>query len=127
GGIPSFDMVSLDEGITPQQPFTNSLTLTHNNFTNYLYTDCNHIPITYGMWWVSKHEKVRGPFEFHPQVDHYCITGGFFSEVTGLVEIFWRGQKDFHCIMWSQSTNDMTQWGTSVQITAAGVQSVGRF
>ncbi|KAG1838454.1 hypothetical protein DFJ58DRAFT_668370, partial [Suillus subalutaceus] len=138
GGIPSFDMVSLDQGTTPQRPFANSLTLTHNDFANYLHTDRDHIPIAYGMWWVSKRENVRGPFQFHPQADHYRIPGGSFfwgeynigvnfSKAAGLVEIFWRGQKDFHCTMQSHSTNDMTRWGTSVQITAAGVQSVARF
>ncbi|KAG1829044.1 hypothetical protein DFJ58DRAFT_848842 [Suillus subalutaceus] len=64
----SFDMVSFDQGTTPQRPFTNSLTLTHNDFANYLHTDCDHIPITYGMWWVSKDEMLEAPFNFIPKL-----------------------------------------------------------
>ncbi|KAG2737617.1 hypothetical protein P692DRAFT_20761316, partial [Suillus brevipes Sb2] len=138
GRIPSFATVSLDEGTSPEHPFANSLTLTHNDFANYLHKDRDHIPIAYGMWWVSKRERTRGPFHFDPTADQYRIPGGAFfwgeynigvnfSKASGLVEIFWRGQKDFHCTTQSESPPGMTRWGTSVQLTGAGVSAIGRF
>jgi len=45
----------------------------------------------------------------------------------GLVEIFWRGKHDFHSTMLSNSPENATRWGTSVQLTQRGVNAVAKY
>lgn len=77
GLIPSFAN-GLDR--SPDDPFTNNLTMTHKNFANYLHRDKDKIACVYGMWWPSYVFK-RGrhtSYEFDDNVEHDAIEGGAF-------------------------------------------------
>jgi hypothetical protein len=78
--IPSFSTLVLD-GTSQETPFANSLTLTNNDFANYMHMDNDHIAIAYGMWWKSKVQEVihnEIQYTFDKDVDHECVKGGRF-------------------------------------------------
>jgi hypothetical protein len=76
--VPSFDTLILD-GSSSQMPFANSLTLTHDDFSNFLHKDNDEIPIAYGMWWSSTAKSRRGPFSLDDSgLNHKDIHGGSF-------------------------------------------------
>lgn len=56
--IPSFAADTID-GVDSDHPFANALTITHDNFSNFLHTDKDEIEIAYGMWWVGR-KKEKG-------------------------------------------------------------------
>ncbi|KAJ7916205.1 hypothetical protein B0H13DRAFT_1495990, partial [Mycena leptocephala] len=123
------------DGISPERPFANSLTATKLGFCNLLHCDKDSAPIAYGKWWEA--QKLRGQvkWSFAPHVDHDKTRGGEFmwgaygigvdfARARGLVEIFWRGQVDYHGTLNSTDESGYTRWGTSVQITSKGVNAM---
>lgn len=78
GNIPSFDD-ALD-GTSKSRPFSNCLTLTNEDFANFLHRDKDHIAIAFGMWWASKVCKVgkKVSYLFSDGVDHDRVNGGGF-------------------------------------------------
>lgn len=44
----------------------------------------------------------------------------------GLVEIWWRGKRDYHSTMASHSPKDVTRWGSSIQLTMRGVAAISK-
>ncbi|KAF9488233.1 hypothetical protein BDN71DRAFT_1513251 [Pleurotus eryngii] len=54
--IPSFAAETID-GVDSNHPFANALTITHDNFSNFLHTDKDEIEIAYGMWWAGRKEE----------------------------------------------------------------------
>jgi hypothetical protein len=55
------------------------------------------------------------------------LTGAFiqsFFRARGLVEIFWRGQLDFHGTLHSADNPGFTRFGTSIQVTTTGVNAM---
>ena len=77
GNIPSFDKVL--DGISKFYPFSNCLTLSNEDFTNFLHCD-NHITMAFGMWWTSKVCKVGGKvsYPFSDNVDHDLVDDSGF-------------------------------------------------
>lgn len=152
--IPSFATLALD-GVSPETPFCNSLTVTRNDFSNFQHKDKDKIEIAYGMWWPAAlhgdkryviddnvgHEKVKGGAflwgEYAVAVDFERFLFNHSSDIfkgtheicrcDGLVEIYWRGKFDFHGTMASESSADTTRFGTSVQLTGKGTAAVARF
>lgn len=57
--------------------WANALTLTNDNFANFLHRDRDHIPATFGLWWVVYHKKFK-KFWFNDQIDHKNVSGGQF-------------------------------------------------
>ncbi|KAJ7734516.1 hypothetical protein DFH07DRAFT_967638 [Mycena maculata] len=138
------------DGAAPERPFANSLTTTHCGFCNHQHCDKDFCPLAYGMWWAAC--DVAGRWTFSPDADHHQTMGGEFgcfwnwgrlctvpppfsstlnstpnfphSRARGLVEIFWRGQLDFHGTLSSTDIPGYTRFGTSIQITAKGVNAM---
>ncbi|KAJ3860949.1 hypothetical protein EV359DRAFT_48145, partial [Lentinula novae-zelandiae] len=115
-------------------PFANSLTITHSDFSNYVHCDRDAIAVAYGWWWVGYkgHSKDSWKLSLDGSFDHNQVTGGSFliaqhgiaidfSRAEGLVEIYWRGKNDHHVTLASNSPENVTRFGTSVQITQSGV------
>ncbi|KAJ3831018.1 hypothetical protein F5878DRAFT_729718 [Lentinula raphanica] len=118
-----------------QTPFANSLTITNGDFANYVHRDRDAIDIAFGMWWTASRENQRRPWTIDEEYDHDSIKGGEFliaeygiavdfPKTKGLVEIFWRGKKDYHVTMQSDSPPRLTRFGTSVQITQSAVRGM---
>ncbi|KAJ3761506.1 hypothetical protein EV360DRAFT_4260, partial [Lentinula raphanica] len=116
-------------------PFANSLTITNRDFANYVHKDRVAIDIAFGFWWTAFKPKKRGLWVISDNHDHNKIKGGEFllaeygvavdfPRTEGLVEIFWRGHKDYHSTMSSNSPENVTRFGTSVQITQSAVRGV---
>ncbi|KAJ3834075.1 hypothetical protein F5878DRAFT_645427 [Lentinula raphanica] len=134
--IPSFaDLELWANGEPGSTPFANSLTITNRDFANYVHRDRDAIDITYGWWWTAFKPRQRQPWQLNEEHDHGDIKGGEFliaeygiavdfSKTKGLVEIFWRGHKDYHVTMRSTSPQDVTRFGTSVQITQSALRGV---
>ncbi|KAJ3709703.1 hypothetical protein C8R42DRAFT_729871 [Lentinula raphanica] len=134
--IPSFADLELWANSEPgSTPFANSLTITNCDFANYVHRDWDAIDITYGWWWTAFKPRQCQPWQLNEEHDHGDIKGGEFliaeygiafdfSKTKGLVEIFWRGHKDYHVTMRSTSPQDVTRFGTSVQITQSALRGV---
>lgn len=79
--IPSFAALSLD-GDSSQMPFANSLTITRDDFANFLHCDADKIQIAYGMWWAARlvkdSESNHPHYEIVPEVNHDKFEGGAF-------------------------------------------------
>ena len=63
------------------QPFSNNLTLTNNDFSNFQHCDKDHIAAAYGMWWTSSRGIIKGgelEYSFSNAFDHDKIDGGGF-------------------------------------------------
>jgi len=117
--------------------FANCMSITRNNFANFSHIDNDLVGITYGWWWAA-HKNALGTFSRHPNIDHDQIRGGEFTwpeygfgvqfeKCVGLVEIYWRGKKDRHVTLASTSDQSVTRFGTSIQLTEAGVGAFCRF
>ena len=65
------------DGISPQRPFTNSLTATRQGFCNFQHQDKDKAPIAYGPWWAGK-KTADDKWSFTPDADHGRIRGGEF-------------------------------------------------
>ncbi|KAG5220308.1 Polyketide synthase PksM [Salix suchowensis] len=115
--IPSFAAETID-GVDSNHPFANALTITHDNFSNFLHTDKDEIEIAYGMWWAGRKEEKGG------QLVMIQLKGTF---KVGLVEVFWRGKVDSHATMRSRSKAEYTRFGTSIQLTQKGTSAVANF
>ncbi|KAJ7217112.1 hypothetical protein GGX14DRAFT_358215, partial [Mycena pura] len=122
------------DGISPQRPFTNSLTATRQGFCNFQHQDNDKAPIAYGPWWAGK-KTADDKWSFTPDADHGRIRGGEFmwggfgigvdfAKAHGLVEIFWRGKIDHHGTLHSVDDPGFTRFGTSIQITMKGVNAM---
>jgi hypothetical protein len=114
--------------------------------------DKDFCPIAYGKWWEAKQVK-DGKWSFATDADHSRTSGGefvwgaygvgvdfakfsfsspsvrlrlisSFHRAHGLVEIFWRGQLDYHGTLHSVDERGYTRWGTSIQITTQGVNAM---
>ncbi|KAJ7072165.1 hypothetical protein C8F01DRAFT_953979, partial [Mycena amicta] len=137
-GVLSFG--DLLDGDHTERPFANSLTATREGFSNFGHRDNDATAIAYGFWFPAKLEgdnnksKPRqwsiggdddnaktagGEFIWH----EYGI-GVDFQRAKGLVEIYWRGQLDFHGTLQSVDEEAYTRFGTSVQITTKGVNAM---
>ncbi|KAJ3816682.1 hypothetical protein EV361DRAFT_759353, partial [Lentinula raphanica] len=134
--IPSFaDLELWVNGEETVTPFANSLTITNRDFANYVHKDRDAIDIAFGFWWTAFKPNQRKPWMISDKHDHSNIKGGEFllaeyavavdfPKTEGLVEIFWRGHKDYHSTMSSISPENVTRFGTSVQITQSAVRGV---
>lgn len=77
--IPAFADIAFD-GQSSEEPFTNSLTITNDDFANYQHKDKDKIAVAFGLWWTS-HKRKEGcgtAYEFTPDVDHKDVQGGGF-------------------------------------------------
>ncbi|KAJ7133890.1 hypothetical protein C8R43DRAFT_1239394 [Mycena crocata] len=110
--------------------------------THLMHTDQDLEPVASGKWWVAKKGKKKAKkgtteakWSFAEDGDHNKISGGEFiwgafgigvdfERARGLVDIFWRGQLDFHGTLESTDTEGYTRWGTSIQITKKGVNAM---
>jgi len=121
------------DGDSSERPFMNALTVTKEQFSNYQHSDKDHYPVAFGYWWEAV--QVDGRWIFRPNVDHNKTRGGEFiwgaygvgvdfARARGLVEIFWRGLLDFHGTLKSIDDAGFTRFGTSIQITARGVNAM---
>ncbi|KAJ7430674.1 hypothetical protein B0H11DRAFT_1707471 [Mycena galericulata] len=119
------------DGISVERPFANSLTATKLGFCNFQHSDHDFCPIAYGKWWGAK--KVDGKWIFSRDADHSRTKGGEFmwgaygvgvDFANGLVEIFWRGQLDYHGTLQSIDEQGFTRFGTSIQITTKGINAM---
>ncbi|KAJ4464501.1 hypothetical protein C8J55DRAFT_493846 [Lentinula edodes] len=133
--LPSFAQLDLlHKGELVAMPFANSLTITHSDFSNYVHCDRDAIAVAYGWWWVGYrgHSKDSWKLSLDGSFDHNQVTGGSFliaqhgiaidfARAEGLVEIYWRGKNDHHVTLASNSPENVTRFGTSVQITQSGV------
>ncbi|KAJ7507647.1 hypothetical protein B0H11DRAFT_1705665 [Mycena galericulata] len=122
------------DGTCTERPFANSLTATKLGFCNYLHRDADLCPIAYGMWFGAR-LNVDGRWTFSPDADHHRTKGGQFlwgqygvrvdfEKAHGLVEIYWRGQLDYHGTLESIDELGFTRFGTSIQITRKGVNAM---
>lgn len=77
--IPSFSTLTLD-GDSDERPFTNSLTITRGDFSNYQHQDKDEIEIAYGLWWPAAVSKVGRytHYAIDDKVGHNKIKGGGF-------------------------------------------------
>jgi hypothetical protein len=78
--IPSFASLSLD-GDSAERPFANSLTITRDDFANYLHHDADKIQIAYGLWWAAVQTVTANgdkKYQIDPTRDHDNIKGGAF-------------------------------------------------
>jgi hypothetical protein len=73
--IPSFD--NFLDGDSKARPFSNNLTLTNDNFSNFLHRDKDYVAAAYGMWWTSK-KGHQLDYSFSEGVDHNKVEGGGF-------------------------------------------------
>lgn len=138
------------DGTNVQRPFANSLTATKLGFCNFQHWDNDKAPIAFGMWWEAETGQRGKKCRFPKDADHEKTVGGefiwgafgigvdfqrfvFFFQVDphsyyyrarGLVEIFWRGKVDFHGTLESSDEDGYTRFGTSIQITAKGVNAM---
>ncbi|KAJ7849129.1 hypothetical protein B0H14DRAFT_2356345, partial [Mycena olivaceomarginata] len=123
------------DGGSPQQPFTNSLTATKQGFCNFQHCDLDFTPIVYGKWWEAQQINGDPRWVFTAEADHSKTQGGEFlwgaygigvdfARAHGLVEIFWRGQLDYHGILNSTDQLGFTHFGTSIQVTSKGVMAM---
>ncbi|KAK7049479.1 hypothetical protein VNI00_005510 [Paramarasmius palmivorus] len=132
--VPSFDqleMVTL-HGKPIVNAFANSITITNDDFANYQHMDRDAIAIAYGWWWIGWQDPRTKTWHVKDEYDHDKVQGGEFlvaehgvmidfSRARGLVEIFWRGNSDHHGTMSSMSSEGVTRFGTSIQVTADAV------
>ncbi|KAF4596300.1 hypothetical protein EYR38_007677 [Pleurotus pulmonarius] len=133
--IPSFAADTID-GVDSNHPFANALTITHDNFSNFLHTDKDEIEIAYGMWWAGR-KKEKGWTVGDDMAQSHIQGGAFlwgkygvavdFEHANGLVEVFWRGKVDSHATMRSRSKAEYTRFGTSIQLTRKGTSAVANF
>ncbi|KAJ8483234.1 hypothetical protein ONZ45_g14671 [Pleurotus djamor] len=132
--IPSFADATID-GDSTSAPFANSLTITRDDFGNFLHRDRDAIDIAFGIWWCGVLRD--GKYVLDTDIDHNRVIGGAFiwgllgygvdfQRCRGPVEIYWRGKEDEHATMRSSSPTNITRFGTSVQITEGGARAVQR-
>ncbi|KAF9471351.1 hypothetical protein BDN70DRAFT_901412 [Pholiota conissans] len=134
---PGFADIEFDGTNLPKAPFANSLTITRDDFANFLHHDNDHDgSVSYGLWWAAKSSPTG--YVFNPnEVDHDAISGGEFlfgeygvgvrfKGCKGVVEILWHGKHNAHCTLRSKSPTGITRFGTSIQLTQAGHLAMGR-
>ncbi|KAJ7620997.1 hypothetical protein FB45DRAFT_928082 [Roridomyces roridus] len=130
-GVLSF--ADLLDGVSRQRPFANSLTVTREEFANQEHKDKDKSFVAKGKWWEAQKDGNRWIFDRN--ADHDKTKGGEFywgeygigvdfQKTKGLVDILWRGQLDFHATLRSFDTPGSTRFGTSIQITAKGVNAM---
>ncbi|KAJ7082196.1 hypothetical protein B0H15DRAFT_785893 [Mycena belliarum] len=124
------------DGHSVERPFANSLTVTKCGFCNLQHCDKDHAPIAYGMWFEAKRGVNGKQWSFDSTADHHKTKGGEFlwgafkagvdfERLTrGLVEIFWRGESDYHGTLNSVDNEGYTRFGSSIQITSKGVNAM---
>ncbi|KAJ7222269.1 hypothetical protein GGX14DRAFT_428355 [Mycena pura] len=126
GGAARSQEVADKDGNDHFNSFINALTVTKEQFSNYQHIDKDHYPVAFGYWWEAV--QVDGRWIFCSNVDHNKTRGGEFiwgpMEARGMVEIFWRGLLDFHGTLKSIDDAGFTRFGTSIQITARGVNAM---
>ncbi|PPQ75660.1 hypothetical protein CVT24_010580 [Panaeolus cyanescens] len=120
---------------TLEPGYANSLTITKNDFANFSHLDNDLLPYAYGWWWPARltpsgykvswkdNDQIRGGAFL---LGDFGVAIDFERCNNCLVEINWRGKKDLHCTMQSQSRQCFTRFGTSVQITERGAEAVAR-
>jgi 2-oxoglutarate-Fe(II)-dependent oxygenase superfamily protein len=75
--IPAFD--DFLDGESKTRPFSNNLTLTNDDFSNFLHRDKDYIAAAFGMWWTSAKSLDHQPdYTFTDDLDHKQIDGGGF-------------------------------------------------
>ncbi|KAJ7793743.1 hypothetical protein B0H14DRAFT_3559335 [Mycena olivaceomarginata] len=123
------------DGDHVERPFANSLTATRERFSNFQHMDNDASLIAYGMWFEAGKRGGDQTWSFTEDGDHEKTKGGEFiwgafgigvdfEKSQGLVEIFWRGKLDSHGTLESMDDEDYTRFGTSIQITAKGVNAM---
>ncbi|KAJ7216905.1 hypothetical protein C8J57DRAFT_1598766 [Mycena rebaudengoi] len=116
------------------------MTATMNQFGNRQHRDKDLAPLVFGLWFPAKQIGAgKGPkrrqWGIRPDADHNKMSGGEFlwgaygigvdfQRASGLVDIFWRGQLDYHGTIDGTEPDGFTRFGTSVQITASGVRAM---
>ena len=79
GNIPFFD--DYLNGHSKAHPFSNCLTLTNNDFTNFQHHHKNFIAIAFGLWWTSTRALTpegQPVYSFKKGLDYNQIDGGEF-------------------------------------------------
>lgn len=74
--IPSFSDIALDGKSAELYPFANSLTITRDDFANFLHCDKDEIETAFGLWWCGIMKN--GHYHVDPTVDHEQVKGGAF-------------------------------------------------
>jgi hypothetical protein len=59
-------------------PFTNSLTITRDDFANRLHVDADETGFAYGMWWPASFNTETSRYEFTRNSSHCNVKGGAF-------------------------------------------------
>lgn len=73
--IPSFGDLDMSY---KELPFTNSLTITRDDFANRLHTDADEIGFAHGMWWPASLNPMTSRYEFTRNSSHCSVKGGAF-------------------------------------------------
>lgn len=74
--MPNFDHLTFD-GVDVESPFANSLTITRDDFSNFLHIDKDAIDAAYGGWWAAR-VRPDGSYTIDENVSHSRIKGGAF-------------------------------------------------
>ncbi|KAK7447682.1 hypothetical protein VKT23_013938 [Stygiomarasmius scandens] len=78
-GIPDFSQTEIDEENTIMPALANSITITCNDFSNYLHTDRDESHIAYGWWWIGSRKNRLGRWELDiDNHNHSDVKGGAF-------------------------------------------------
>ena len=75
--MPNFDDFKFDGEKDPESPFANSLTITRDNFSNFLHINKDAIDVAYGGWWAARVHS-DGSYTTGGNVLHSQIKGGGF-------------------------------------------------
>lgn len=76
--VPAFASTSLN--IDEEYPFASALTVTCQDFSNYLHRDKDAVPYVFGIWWASEMRKDAGTIQYSLEgsKSHNHIKGGAF-------------------------------------------------
>jgi len=75
--VPSFGGTNFN-GADPFDSFANSLTITRNDFHNFIHLDRDLISVAYGWWWAARYDQSKGRYVLDEAYDHNKIKGGAF-------------------------------------------------
>ncbi|KAJ7587908.1 hypothetical protein C8J56DRAFT_860622 [Mycena floridula] len=140
--LPSFSDTMIVDG-DDHGPFANSMTFTYDNFCNFQHLDADEIAIAAGQWSMGQFDKINKRWFIDEKLKHDAVKGGEFLVgewqvavnfpwqvnqcADCIVDICWCGKVNNHGTMLSTSDNNVSRFGTSIQITRQGVQAIKRF
>lgn len=78
-GAPSFADINFGTDAKGSSiPFGISLTITREDFSNYLHRDRDYTADAYGWWWTGKFDEELKRYTLDPKANHDKIQGGAF-------------------------------------------------